>query len=253
MDSQAIDLEKLAAMEFSNSQSALIVEETPRMKALRDAACSLGARAGLIIGSKKIRLWLDDPATQKELDSTFEFGSLMLENGILPPVITYSTKLVSQNAGGYSIRSASEQYTIVSPARFTTVTPTWRDWIYIGLAADNPQQVNNLDMPPDQLLAKNAEEKSMWSKSLRKCWAEGQAQAKTIYNVNKDRLIRDWTGMTRYRALVATGAIDSPTVQSIVESVIRKPQELTLGDVSREITTQPTFNAGAFNTIPLKK
>lgn len=250
MDMPNVDLDKLAAMEFSTARAAISVTENPRMRAVNDAACSLGARAGLLVGSKDIRIWLDEPQNQKEWDEAYEFGSLMLENGVLPPVISYSTKLVSQNAGGYAIRSASEQYTIVAPARFTTVVPTWRDWLYVGLALDVPGKQTSLEMPPDVLLAKTTEEKQVWSNAVRKCWQDGVNQAKSIYDVNRDRLIRDWTGMSRYRIMVANGSIDQPTVNSIIEAVIRKPQELTIGDVSREITIQPTFNASKSNAIP---
>lgn len=207
-----------------------------RQRAVQDAACSVGARGGLASAGARISKWLESRADA--LDAKFPFGILLLRDGVLPAVVTESRDLVSQDRGQDSIRYGKLQYRIVEQARFVTVTPTWRDYLYAGL----PSAADRVNLPSSGLLPRDSEEKSIWNEAVRRCWADGESQAKSIEELNFNRFERDYGGMTRYRILVQHGVITAPVVSTQIAEAIRKAGELTLDDVTKRITTQPDFD-----------
>lgn len=209
---------------------------TPRQKHVRDAACAVGVRGGMAESTKRIRSWLDQKAG--EFDIKFQFGPLLLQDGVIPPVVTETRDLVSQEKGGFSIRYADTQYRMEVPAQFVTVTPTWRDWLYTGL----PLGENEIELPSPVSLPRTEDEKIIWSDSVKRCWDTGRVQARSIFEANMSKLERDYTGMVRYRILAARNVISSPVVKTQIEDAIRRAGELTISDVTKQITHQPAFD-----------
>jgi defect-in-organelle-trafficking protein DotC len=229
----------VAEVRTAGSPGAAVVPTdtlSARQRAVQEAACSIGARGGLASAGARISKWLESRADT--LDAKFPFGILLLRDGVLPAVVTESRDLVSQDRGQDSIRYGKLQYRMVEQARFVTVTPTWRDYLYAGL----PSSAERVTLPASGLLPRDSDEKSVWTEAVRRCWSDGEAQAKAIEDLNFNRFERDYAGMTRFRILVQRGVITAPVVSTQIAEAIRKAGELTLDDVTKRITTQPDFD-----------
>jgi defect-in-organelle-trafficking protein DotC len=205
-----------------------------RNLAIQDTALSVGAQAGLACRSKQINLVLAQHA--KTLDQIFNFNLMMLPHNVLPPVLDQSEESLNL-ADNNTIRIADRTYQIVSQARFVTVPPTWRD--YLWLSYTQPQ------IPVSDLLPKNAEERSVWRCYAAIGWKQGITQANEIYATNLARLKRDYLGMVRYRVLLNQGMVSAPYVARTDLGVTGNSSTLRINDQVLRITALPSLQTNS--------
>src|SRR5690606_17780924 len=142
-----------------------------RAPAMRDAALSYGARAGLAWTSRSINQMLNEQADQ--LTTTYDFGSLLISGPdgvtILPPVISEARETWESYEAGRAIRVADTVYEIIEQSRFTPVAPLWHSYLVREYSAP--------EAPPDELLPRNSKEREAWRRWVTEGWEMGVRQA----------------------------------------------------------------------------
>ncbi len=213
-----------------------------RLDMVRDAALSLGARGGLAARTEQINEELEDQADY--LESVFNFQGLMLDNNVLPPVLVEGRDALNLE-GPYSIRIADRNYRLVKQAKFVTAVPTWQDYLIV--------QVKKPEPPDKSLLPKDDDEEEImiWHEYTRIGWEQGIAQADSIYAENLARLKRDYTGMIRYRKLLAQNMVSPPLVAEKEMGVTGGGEQLSVNDRVLTIKALPSLKANSEQWIPI--
>lgn len=211
---------------------------------LQETALILGARAGLGDRSREIFSMLD--ARGSSLDKRFMFSSLVIDNNVLPPVISESKDVVALEAA--AMRVAGMVYRIDEPARFALPTPTWRNWLYLGLDS-SPLDVKTIN---SQNLPQNAEEQAFWERQVRQGYEAGRAQAQAAFDANLALLERTHEGMRRYFDLWKRRMVTAPTIATASELVQREdPSTIAVGTTVFRITAPTDFTTPS-GWVPLE-
>lgn len=238
-------LDQLSSIEKLNQDS--VNEQTNadgkmRSQLLQDTAMSLGARGGLAARTKQINVDLE--AQTAYLNDVFNFQSLMLPNNIVPPVLVEGREALNLD-GPYTIRVADRNYRIVKQAKFVTGVPTWQDYLIV--------QPKEPEAPAKSLLPKrnNKEELKLWQEYTRKGWQQGIEQADTIYAENLARLKRDYTGMIRYRKLLAQNMVSPPLVAEKDMGITGGGDQIAVNDRVLTIKALPALKADSQQWSPV--
>lgn len=208
-----------------------------RKDALREAAMQVGAQQGMIEQSCVIDGELR--AQEANFDRKYRFNELMMGPGILPPVISEVRNSVSLD--DTVMRVASRVYTLDEPARVVDMAPTWRDWIYVGLSAEdcNARVVDSL---ASSVRPRNGNEEAYFRQVLEQSYPAGREQAKEILSENLSRLERSYMGMRMYYELFARGLVSAPQIAKATEAVdMSDPNTLVLGNTIIRINLPSTF------------
>lgn len=211
-----------------------------RLQALRETATTLGARGALAWRSLQITRSLKSEASY--LDHVFDFNKLLINNDVLPPVITQSDNDLTLDSSD-TIRLASKTYKIVSPARFVTAAPTWRTYLWMSYPKPN--------MPSKSLLPTTQAEAAIWNMYLKEGWKQGIAQANDIFQVNLDRLKRDYDGIVLYRQLLAQHMVSSPFVAKADLGVTGNGNQIRINDKVLRITSQSQLQTNSAKWRPV--
>lgn len=201
-----------------------------RYTALRDAALSVGARGGLAWRAKQINHIVS--RYHHPLDRIFNFHALLLEKNILPPVLIEGQYSYDQPSDTI-IRLADRSYAIESQARFVSLPPTWRDYIYLKFS--KPEK------PDPSMTPRNSAESKVWDRYIQEGWQAGIDQADSIFSENLGRLKRDYEGMLRYRNLLAQNIVSPPFVAEVNLGITGKENEMAVNDRTYRITALPAF------------
>ncbi len=232
VDTQSLtDLENLSASkkDSENSKANQI-----RTLGLQNTALSLGAQAGLSWRATQIDQSLSHNATR--LDQIFSFNGLLLEHSVLPPVLAEGDNTLNL-ADPNTIRISDVTYQIIQQARFVTVPPTWRDYIWM----DYPPP----PVPNSALLPKTKQEKQIWQHYVNLGWKNGIEQANTIYGENLGRLKHDYEGMVLYRKLLAKNMVSPPFVATTDLGVTGDSSQLSINDHVLRITALPALQTNS--------
>lgn len=206
---------------------------------LRELALPLGSHRGLADRSAILIAELETRASR--LDTLYRFGALVTKNGVLPPVITEARDAIEATTD--QVRRADAMYKIIVPARFVTLPPTWRDYLFIGLRI-KPQADA---LPFSGMLPKTTAERAFWKDQVMLGYAQGQALADQILETNLARLNRDYTGMLRYSELLNKGMVSEPEVAVAPRVVSGDRNHIDVGDTLYRVTDR-----GGFVTDPSK-
>src|SRR5688572_24914230 len=114
---QNVQVVPITAQNTENSLSNL------RIKSLQDTALSIGAQGGLAWASEQINAKLQND--RKYLDNVFNFYALVLNHGVMPPVLEAGDNSLNL-ADPNTVRVADRTYKIVKQAQFATTPPNWR-------------------------------------------------------------------------------------------------------------------------------
>lgn len=210
-----------------------------RLMGLHQAALTVGAQGALARRSLDLNKVFKSEGSR--LDQVFNFNLMMLNNNVLPPVLTEGINTLNLQDPD-TIRIADRTYSIVSQARFVTVPPTWRD--YLWMSYKKP------DVPDKTLLPKNAAEVAEWKTYVQKGWDEGYAQANNIFTDNVNRLTRDYVGMALYRSLYNQKMISAPFVAKANLGITGGGDNLTINDSVLRITALPQLNTESKTWTP---
>lgn len=215
-----------------------------RARSLKDTAMSLGAQGGLAWSSGHINTWLD--TQRKFLDSIFNFNALMLEHGVMPPVLETGDESLNL-ADPNTIRVADRTYKIVKQAQFMTTPPNWREYIYMNYGKP--------EMPDKTLLPRNTMEQKIWREGIRAGWDKGIEQAYNIFQQNLSRLRRDYNGMLLYRKLLQERMISAPYVARTELGITGDGEDMRINDQILRIVQHPKLQTSSKNwqAIVVKK
>lgn len=205
-----------------------------RIQMLRETALSVGARGGLAHRAKEINAIVEKQAGV--LDRVFNFNGMMLDNNVLPPVLTEgrnSLDLASDDV----IRISDRNYKIIKQARFVTAIPNWRD--YLLLNYETPE------VPDKSLLPKDRAEKIIWQKYIDEGWIAGIKQAELIFDEQVYKLTRDYNGMILYRTLLAKNMVSPPYVANLDLGVTGNESGISVNDRVLRITAKPTLKTNS--------
>ena len=154
----------------------------------------------------------------------------MLDGNITPPVVQEigrSSNIDSPN----SMRMSDKTIEIITPSKFVTAAPTWRNYIKI---ADYQQP----EIPHSSVLPKTRLERKLWNKAVIKAWETGIKQADQIFIDQINNMSRDIKGMVLFRILKAKNMISTPTMSTANLGTTGNGSKMRLGDQLARITSQ---------------
>lgn len=207
-----------------------------RVKSLKDSAMSIGAQGGLAWASEQMNVKMNEDS--KYLDSIFNFDSMVLSHGVMPPVLEEGDNSLNL-ADPNTIRVADRTYKIVQQARFATTPPNWREYLF--LAYSKPL------LPDKTLLPKNNEEQKIWREGIRSGWQKGVEQSYNIFQQNLARLKRDYQGMILYRKLLQEKMISPPFVARTELGVTGDGSDMRVNDQVLRIVALPKLQTNSRN------
>lgn len=218
-----------------------------RAEAIREAAISYGARAGLAFRTYAITTELEDRA--RHMDKVFDFTQLLVPapSGLLiePPIINESINALLIEGNGQEAAVSDRVYNIVNNARIVSTSRNWRDYLR--------RSWDVVDPPPDLLLPENDEERELWIELVNKGWVEGVKQANEIFEADLAKLKTDFNGMIRYRILLAQGMISPPYALQVDRGITGGGEILRVGDRAVQITGVPALITGANTWQPASR
>ena len=197
-----------------------------RYVALKQTARGLGAQAGLAWRSQQINRLLEHD--KNKLSQIFDFSYLILNNDVLPPVLTEGRNTLNL-ADDQNIRISERDYQIVYAPRFITAPPTWRDYLWMNYKKP--------ELPSSTLLPKNHREADVWNQFIKTGWNEGINQADEIFTANVNRLTRDFSGMILYRKLLVQNMVSAPFVSEADLGVTGGGNSMHINDKALRITS----------------
>ncbi len=218
-----------------------------RLDALKEAAVSYGARAGLSFRTHQIRADLKTRAAY--LDKVFNFSQLLIPapSGftIEPPIISESLDAMIIEGDGQRAAVSDTIYNINKNAKFVSTARSWRQYL--------ERDWGEVSDPPSILLPKNDEEISIWEAHTDMGWTEGYTQADEIFQEDLNTLIADYEGMIRYRKLLAQNIVSPPYALQTDRGITKETGEMRIGDRAVEITGKSVFISGAKEWQPVSR
>lgn len=218
-----------------------------RLKAMKEAALSYGARGGLAWQTYHIRQTLDQRAVY--LDKVFDFGQLLIPapSGLLiePPIITESDNAMIIDNGGLEAAIADRIYDINANVKIVSAPRDWRNYL--------ERIWGEVEPPPDILRPRDYEERQKWREWVRKGWREGIEQANLIFEVDLNQLLSHYNGMVRYRTLLAQGMVSQPFALQVDRGVTGGGDSMRVGDRAIQITGVPELKPEADKWRPVNR
>ena len=209
-----------------------------RREAIREAAISYGARGGLSWRTHAIRKEMDRRA--RYMDRVFDFRQLLIPapSGLLiePPIVTESLNAMLIEGDGQQAAVSDRVYNIIMNARIVSTPRTWRNYM--------EREWVEVEPPPDILRPEDDEERKLWIELVTEGWVEGVKQADEIFEEDLGLLMADFTGMVRYRMLLAQGMISPPFALQVDRGVTGSGDEMRIGDRAVQITGMPELITG---------
>ena len=215
-----------------------------RKTAQREAALSYGARGGLARRTYEIRMELG--RYEALLTKVFDFRRLLIRapSGLLiePPIVGEADDALLIDTGGQEAAVADRVYNIARPAQITTAARDWRNYLERDWGVVTP--------PPELLRPQDAEERRNWREWVMKGWEEGRRQADETFQRDLDLLVADFTGMIRYKLLLAQGIITEPFALHEDRGITGGGSEMRIGDRALRITGPSQLQTKGFLWIP---
>lgn len=238
----AVPLSLVSAQELEPSPSFTKKEDGMpfdiRKEAIKEAAVSYGARAGLAWRTFYIRREMDRRG--RSLDRIYNFSQLLIPapSGLLiePPIISENINAMIIETDGQQAAVSDRIYNIMNNAKIVSAARTWRTYL--------ERDWGDVTPPPDILRPRNREEREIWRELVHKGWKEGVRQANAIFEQDLNRLISDFEGMIRYRMLLAQGMVSAPYALQVDRGVTGGGDEMRIGDRAIQITGKPALRTG---------
>jgi defect-in-organelle-trafficking protein DotC len=198
-----------------------------RKESIRTTAAQLGTQGGLAWRAAHINESLEQQS--KLLDQVFNFQQILLEHNVLPPVLAQTSDTINL-ADDNTIRLADHTYSILKPAKFVTVPPTWRDYLWMSYTKPSA--------PASNLLPTTVLEADYWNQFFKEGWKQGLIQANDIFAQNLSQLKQDYQGMVLYRKLLSMHVVSAPFVSQADLGITGDSHNMRIGDRVLRITSQ---------------
>jgi defect-in-organelle-trafficking protein DotC len=236
-DEKASLYDRLRSPLASAEASAISAIVPLRGDMLRDAAMALGVRAGIAAKSRKY--FSDIEARKIDLDRQYRFSFVLTDSGVfVPPVIVEARDSLAGNAE--TLRITKAIYQIVKRGKLQPYPPSWRDYLFVGLNAIDPEE------PSEAIKPKGENEMLLWRASFDKGYVSGESTADAIYEQNVARLDRDYLGMYRYTALKDRGLMTAEVITaSHAAAKENSPSDMSVDETTYRLSRQPEFKADA--------
>ena len=180
--------------------------EEKRAGAMRAAALSFAARAGLARRGWEISRMLDRHAPQ--LSHIFRFRDLLLKEGgfrVMPPVAAETRRAFRLGRDGERAATAARVVRILAKARFVSASPDWRDYLM--------RSWSKAEAPVSILFPRNRAEEKRWAGWLAEGWRHGVKLADDVFAADVDRLSRDFQGILLWKRLKLARMATAPSVE----------------------------------------
>jgi len=233
------DLQSAGATEFAKGASrtsgdgSIVIDENSsnfRLAAVKDAGISAGAKAGYYWRTGQIQEAIKSAARQ--LDQIYLFQNLMIQARVVPPVMQEASDLVTQpDADTYMI--AEKQYRLISAPRFSSRAPNWREYLV--------RESSGNVYPDPVLMPRDATERAVWSEAVAIGWEKGIQQAEETYKADRERLNRDFVGMTRFHILAMNGMVTIPEIAEQRIPLNATGNDMSLNGKLFRISVKPTM------------
>jgi defect-in-organelle-trafficking protein DotC len=219
--------------------------DASKINAIKEAGMRSGAQAGMMSRARELVAKINERSI--DLDKIFSFQPLINKDGFLPPVILSTSQKVETLDGAQRIEFAGLTYKIVSPARFVRVAPTWRDYVFAGIA-DKRLSVDPL---PAAIRPITPDEKKAWEDSVHEGWDVGCKQADAIFEENMAKMKRDYLGMLKYISLRDKGMIKAPVLSKTSDEIKVTKDEISIGVGVKEIQNRAEMESdvGAWGEV----
>lgn len=218
-----------------------------RMDAIKQAALSYGARAGLAKRTQEIRVTLNQKAGV--MDKIYDFKRLLIpaQSGFMiePPIISEGENATLIEDGGQTAAVADRIYNINRNARIVSTARNWRAYL--------EREWGTIELPPRVLFPRTKEERKVWIEYLTKGWEEGLVQADEIFQADLNKLVADYTGMVRYRKLLSMNIVSAPYAMQVDRGITGGGDEMRVGDRAIQITGPSQLKTGAYEWQPVSR
>lgn len=233
-------------------ENQVIDDEMPlpldiRRDALKEAALSYGARGGLAWRTFEIRSEL--LGREEYLDKVYNFRELLIPapSGLMiePPIVSEADNALIIDGRGTEAAVADRIFHISANARIVSTARLWNNYLERDWGEVIP--------PPDILRPIDDEERAVWIEQVNKGWEQGVEQADEIFEADLNQLVADYSGMVRYRTLLAQGMISPPYALQVDRGVTGGGNEMRVGDRAVQITGMPEFVPGSEQWQPASR
>lgn len=210
-----------------------------RFKSMKETAVSLGMQEGVKFRYDQINKELE--ASALKLDEVFNFKPLLLSNGmLLPPIIDHVEGGLSVESNDL-INQSDVTYMIRKDARLVSTAPSWRDYLI--------QQFTVNDTVNKVMLPKTAEEKAVWKAGVKEGWEKGIKQAENVFELNLNKLKRDYLGVSTFHSLVRQNIVAMPSVAVGDMGVSINGKKMDIGQKIFRITSHASFNKDGWRAV----
>jgi defect-in-organelle-trafficking protein DotC len=204
-----------------------------RAESMRETAETLGFQSAVKWRYDRINAELE--AMAAELDGIYDFAPLMMHDGRMrPPVVVEANNTETLNSDVESTASDTT-WEIRDDAKVVISPPSWRDYLVQHYAVND--EVNPLIRPKD------SEEGKQWAADVKKGWDAGIAQADSLFEINLNRLARDFRGIVRFHRLAEQNVLAVPDFAVGDLGVTVNGRKMDVNQRLFQITGHAKFNA----------
>lgn len=204
-----------------------------RGEAILDTALQVGVKAGMSWQLTNINKALK--LREREFDTVYDFSTLMIQDRVVPPVITEARNVYTQD-GDYTLRLSGAYWKIESQAKFSSVPPSWREYVTF------PPPVIDRTSLLSALMPRNSAEEKVWKLAVRDGWDKGVKQANLMLEYGMDRMNRDIGGMRRFSEFARHGQVSMPIIAGASIPVTKDGATMAVDETLLRITALPEFN-----------
>lgn len=204
------------------------------VRAVIQAGRRLGATAGY---NQQAELLYEEISQYDEyLSKIFDFQTLLLPEGIIPPVIAQTDRVLEHtNPQSKTIRA--RVYKTIKDAEFVNPRPpSWRSYLSLPRT--------EIEHPHPQLQEVIQENRSIWEDAVQEGWLRGHQQARQAIEVATNELERDFLGMQLFHMLWVAEMVEPPRVVESTNNVLgggAGSREMSLGVRNIVITEDAYF------------
>lgn len=217
----------------ASEESAEAEADAMRLKAVSVEAFSWGIQEGAYYRNNEIQSLLNENSFI--LNKSVTLSKFLIDGKMLMPTVLEAERIYVKN-NDREARSVNMSYTLDKSPRIVSQAPTWRD--YLVRVMDKPR------LPIANAYPRNNAERSIWEKEFKRGWLKGEKQADSIFSSDLNKMLKDVTGLYRFRNLLAQNIVSLPKLIKNKSSVmlLDSGKTINLNDVKYRIQVDARFN-----------